>query len=355
MVNARMPPDGRPSVKVGTKQLLLSVALASAGLLSCSPPAEPATRREKIFTATCAISLYDHGGEEAFSAAFAALRETDARLSMWRPDSELAALNSRAGQGPQAVSPQLRSVLARGLDLARLSGGRYDPSVGPLVRLWGVGTEREALPPPEAIAAARALVGWKEVELDPATSMVELTKPGMALDFGSLAKGEGAVRAGEALAAAGVRSAVVDVGGSILALGSKPGGKAWRIGIQRPGSARGEMLGYVELRDAAVNTSGIYERWFEAEGRRWNHIVDTDTGYPLDNGLLSVTVIRPRRESGDGPSLAILCLGLEKGLALAEELELAAILVDAERGIHLSSGARGLFTLVDPDYHLSDS
>lgn len=346
-----MRPPSRPT----SKALVVTPFLLTGLLLcACLPGPAPLTRTERIFTATCLISLYDHAGDEAFQAAFGALRETDARLSMWRPDSELAALNEGAGQGARAASPQLLEVLARGLELARLSGGRYDPSVGPLVRLWAVGTDHEALPPAAAIERARALTGWREVALDREAGRVELPRRGMALDFGSLAKGEGAVRAGAALRAAGVRSAIVDVGGSILALGSKPGGKAWKIGIQKPGAARGEMLGYVEVRDAVVNTSGIYERWFEAEGRRWHHIIDTATGYPLDNGLLSVTVIGPRDQSGDGPSLALLCLGLERGLTLATELGLAAILIDTEQGIHLSPAAQRSFTLTDSRYRVAE-
>jgi thiamine biosynthesis lipoprotein len=277
----------------------------------------------------------------------------DERYSMWRDGSELDSLNRAAGKGAVRVSPELVAMLGRGLELARLTMGRYDPSVGPLVRLWGVGTERESVPETGAISLARSLVDWNEVLLDAEAGTVELAREGMALDFGSLAKGEGAVRAGEALEAAGVRAAVVDVGGSVLVLGGKPGGKPWRIGIQRPGSTRGEMIGVVELRDAAVNTSGIYERWFEAEGRRWNHVIDTQSGWPLDNGLVSATVIRHRSQSADGPSLALLVLGAKAGLALAEELGWAAILIDVDRRVYLSSKARPLFSLTDTSYSLA--
>lgn len=328
-------------------------AILAALLASCGARAEPETRRLPAFASTCVVTLYDHASDAAFEEVSARFRGLDAALSMWKPGSELDRASAAAGQGPRPASQDLVELLRRGLELAALTEGRYDPTVGPLVRLWGVGTGRDRVPAPGEIQAALGLVGFRDAAADPAAGTVELKRPGMALDFGSLAKGEAAVQAGRLLAARGVRAAVVDVGGSVLVLGSKPGGKPWRVGVQRPGSARGEILGFVEVRDAVVNTSGVYERWFESGGRKWSHALDARTGWPADSGLVSATVVRGREASADGPSLALLLLGAEEGLALADRLGLAAILVDGERRVHLSRAARPLFTLTDPAYSLA--
>jgi thiamine biosynthesis lipoprotein len=174
----------------------------------------------------------------------------------------------------------------------------------------------------------------------------------MGLDFGALAKGYAAVEAGRVLSRQGVRSAIMDLGGSILAFGSQPGGRPWRIGLQKPSAPRGTPLGVFLARDEVINTSGAYERFFVSGGKRYHHIMDTATGYPVENGIEAVTVISPRLRNADGPSLSILALGVEDGLALAERLGIDAVIIGSDRTLHMTPGARRRFTLLDPAYRI---
>jgi thiamine biosynthesis lipoprotein len=145
----------------------------------------------------------------------------------------------------------------------------------------------------------------------------------------------------------------MDLGGSILALGSQPGGRPWRIGLQKPTASRGTPLGVLLARDEVINTSGAYERFFLANGRRYHHIMDTRTGYPVENGVEAVTVISSRLRNADGPSLSILALGVEEGLALARRLGIDAVIIGSDRTLHMTPGARRRFTLLDTTYRIA--
>ena len=343
-----------PEASLVARPILASILLASilsVVALSCSSPT-PTVRSAKIFSSVVSLSLYDHATDAAFEACFARLREIDLNMNMWDDASELGRLNARAGKGPIPASRDLVAAAARGIELARLTGGVFDPSVGPLVRLWGIGGPDPRVPTQAQLLAARALVDWRRVTVDEAAGTIALA-PGMRLDFGALAKGYGAEEGGRVLAAMGVRSGLLDVGGCVLVIGSGPKGAAWRIGVQDPESARGSPLGYFSVRDAAVDTSGVYERFFESAGHRYAHIMDTRTGLPVEGDVVSATVAVPRNQNSDGPPLAMLVLGMDGGLALADTLGIAAVLIGRDRRVHLSKAARGTFTLIDTSYSLS--
>jgi len=180
-----------------------------------------------------------------------------------------------------------------------------------------------------------------------------LRRKGMALDFGALSKGYAAVEAGKVLYRHGVRGAIMDLGGSILALGSQSGGRPWRIGLQKPTAPRGTPLGVLLARDEVINTSGAYERFFMANGRRYHHILDTRSGYPVENGVEAVTVISSRLRNADGPTLSIMALGVEEGLALAMRLGIDAVIIGSDRTLHMTPGARSRFTLLDASYRIA--
>jgi len=335
---------------------LLPLLFALLALSSCSAP-EPLTRQTRIFASPISLTLYpgflgqDRAGR-IIEACFARLRELDSELTMWDPDSALSRLNAKSGAGPVRVSADLLAVAGRGLELAKLSDGIFDPTVAPLVKLWGVGTDRARVPTEAELREARALIGWRRARIDEAAATIELGV-GMGLDFGALAKGYGAEEAGKLLVSRGVKTALLEVGGCVLALGSGPGGRPWRVGIQEPGENHGAPLGYLSLRDSAVDTSGVYESWFESEGHRYAHIMDTRTGRPVEGPLVSATVATPMKENADGPPLALLVLGPEAGLALAERLGLAAVLVSSDHRIFLSKAAAPLFTLTDQRYAIT--
>lgn len=322
-------------------------------LLLASCAGKPERRGENIFQSPCTITLYDRHGDGDFQAVWDRLAEIDAMMSMWKPESALSRINAASGSGPVPAPPEILAALDHALTLADLTGGRYDPTVGPLVKLWAIGTPNARVPAQGEIAAALALLGRSEVRVDRGAGTVALGRPGMALDFGSVAKGFGAVEAGKVLESRGMKSAVVDVGGCVLAFGSRPDGSPWRIGVQDPSGERGAALvGYFLARDSAASTSGIYERRFVSDGVTYHHLMDTTTGYPIDNDIVSVTVLTDRRKNPDGPPLAILALGTEGGVALADRLGLPAVLILKDRSLRLSRAAEGIFTLTNRAYTL---
>ena len=320
---------------------------------ACSAPSGPVTRTRQLPFALTTLTLHDHASRATFAACFERIETILHKFNMYSADSEISAVNHAAGKGAVPVSEDLCEALRQALQLASLTDGLFDPTVGPLVELWKIGSDTAHLPKPEEIRSALLLINWKDVVLDEKARTVSLLHPGMTLDFGAILKGFSAVETGRLLHARGVKSAVVDIGGSVLALGSRPDGSPWRIGIQTPGASTGTYLGVVEVRDEVVNTSGSYEQFFIQNGRRYQHIFNPHTGYPVDNGVKSVTVIANRLHNADGPTLAILALGMEKGLAFARQLGVDAIIIGEDRKIHMTAGVGHRFTLYDPCYSIA--
>lgn len=346
------------SRKLRVTLLLLAAFAASLPMTACAasrPPAEPRRRTELQLGTVCTITFIDGGDEAAFDAVFARLAEIHARMSAQEPGSELTRIADAAGKAPVAVSADTFAVIEQALRYAELSGGAFDPTVGPLVRLWGIGGDGERIPSRAELAANLALIDRKSVVLDRAKLTVFLAKAGMRLDLGAIAKGYAADEAARIMLERGVRAGIVDLGGNIMTVGRKPDGSPWRVGVQNPFSDRGEYLGIVSSEAKTVVTSGVYERFFEEGGRRYHHILSTRDGYPVDNGLWAVSIIADRSIDADGLSTSVFALGLEKGRALVESLPgVEAVFIDAEKRIHLSSGASKLFTLTDTSFTLAD-
>ena len=339
------------------KAVLTAATGAAIGCLltmqACAAPSVPVTQTRELPFAHCVLTLYDHAADATFAACFGRIETILNKFNMYNADSEISAVNKAAGTGAVPVSDDFCEVLRQGLSLSNLTDGLFDPTVGPLVKLWKVGSDKPRIPKPNEIRSALRLIGWRDVVLDEKAKTVALRRAGMTLDFGALLKGYSAVETGRLLSARGVKSAIVDIGGSVLALGSRPDGTPWRIGIQKPGAPHGTLLGEVEVRDEVVNTSGAYEQFFIQNGRRYQHIMDPRTGYPVDNGVEAVTVISDRFHNADGPTLAILASGVEAGLALAKRLGIDVVIVGSDRIMHMTPEASGRFTLLDPTYSIA--
>jgi thiamine biosynthesis lipoprotein len=299
-------------------------------------------------------------------------------MSVNLADSEVSRINRAAGLAPVPVSPELFTVLGRALYFAEASDGAFDPTVGPLVNLWGIGGDNPKVPDKKEIEAALALVNWKELELsrkagpdtDEAPGSVPgtdgsvsatafLRRRGMALDLGAIAKGFAADELVKILRETRTKSAVIDLGGNIYVYGTRPrtgsflseAGKTakWRVGIQNPLDDKGTYVGYLELDEASVVTSGVYERFFTQNEKRYHHILDTLTGFPVENGLLAVTITAPSSMDADALSTAIFALGREKGSALAEANRAGAVFIFEDRTIRKTSVD---FTLIDTNFRL---
>ena len=337
--------------------LALLVLCPAPSSWSRGKPETPMTRTEVgLLGTTCTVTIYKGWSEAAFDEVFARIAQVESRMTVNREDSEVLQVNRSAGRSPVRVSPDTFSVIQKALEMARLGAGAFDITVGPLVRLWGIGTAAARIPSPREIAAALAKVGWQDVVLSPGDSTVLLARPGMALDLGAIAKGYAADEAGRILRARGASSALVNLGGNVLTVGKKPDGSPWRIGVQNPEEPRGTHVGIVEVGESAVVTSGNYERFFESGGRRYHHILDTRTGAPVSNGLSAVMIVAADSTTADALSTLVFALGLERGRALVESTHgsVEALFVTEGRDIYVTAGLKPRFKLTDTRFTPKD-
>jgi thiamine biosynthesis lipoprotein len=321
--------------------ILVQGALFWAG---CAPPPPES---EYVLGTVCRVNVFADGKPAVYREIFTRIREIEGMMSVNLPDSDISAVNAAAGTAPVRVNPELLDVLEAALFFARESGGAFDPTVGPLVKLWGIGGDAARVPPEAALAAALPLVNWRDVVIDREAGTVFLRRPGMALDVGGIAKGYAADAAAAILRARGIRRALIDLGGNIYVFGEKAGGDPWRVGVQNPLDERGAALGVLSVPGGvSVVTSGVYERFFEEDGRRYHHILSTRDGCPIDSGLLSVTIVAASSMEADALSTTVFALGWEQGTELlSRRAGSAAVFVFADRTVRCTPGAAEGFVL----------
>ncbi|MDR0376822.1 MAG: FAD:protein FMN transferase [Spirochaetaceae bacterium] len=331
--------------------LLVFAGICLTGIILVCRQRGPSSQAEFVLGTVCTVNLYDQGRTGVYQEIFSRFREIETRMSAVSPETELDRINANAGIEPVLVHADVFDVIELAVRYAELSGGAFDPTVGPLVSLWGVSGDHPRLPSLEEIDALLPLVGWRDVDLDRSGLTVFLKRPGMALDLGAVAKGYAADEAARILRENRINRAIIDLGGNILAYGEKKDRSPWRIGIQNPLDNRGAYVGIVELRDKTAVTSGVYERYFEAGGVRYHHILSPATGYPVWNGLLSVTIVASRSADADALSTAAFVLGYEKGKEMIESLDgVAGIFIFEDQSIRLCGGA--VFILTDETYRI---
>lgn len=261
-----------------------------------------------------------------FDAAFAEIDKVNQSMNDWDPNSEISQLTPQAYLVPVAVSPELFEVIAASVEYSKRSGGVFDITVGPETQLWRQMQKTQQQPSPEALAEARAKVGYEKMTLDPNAKTVKFAVDGMKLDVGAIAKGFAADRAIEALRQKGAVSGMVDLAGTVRCFGrglSKTGD--WIIGVQDPRKSDGVLL-KLKLNEMAVATSGDYERYAEVNGQKYSHILNPETAESV-NELASVTIIAPTAMQADALSTTVSVLGREKGLALIESTPCTAAIV----------------------------
>jgi len=278
-------------------------------------------------------------GEEAIEKAFSRMKEIEKRMSNFLADSELSRLNRKAGKEEVEVSEELASVIVRGLSISKKTEGAFDITVSPLITLWGFYRHRGNLPQQEELGATLKRVGWKKVTYNPKRRTIRFKEQGMAIDLGGIAKGYAVDEAVSTLKKWGITRALVNAGGDIYALGGGKNGKTWLIGIADP-REKGRIIGTIRVRDRAVVTSGSYENYFEIGGKRYCHIIDPRTGYPV-SGMASVTIIAKNATIADALATGIFVLRKKGGLSLIEQIPDAEGIIITDKGkIYFSSGMR---------------
>jgi len=277
------------------------------------------------------IILYapsEEAARSAFRAAFARVAELDRILSDYNPDSELNRLCAQAGRGPVVVSEHLYRVLEESVRVARISGGAFDVTVRPVVRLWRRARRQKRFPDPNRLRAARKLVGYDKIVLYPEKRAVQLRQPGMQIDLGGIGKGYALDQAIEVLKNRGIESALVDGGGDIAVSAPPPGRAGWIIAVPMPASTEPT---YLVLAHTAVATSGDAERFVVLNGVRYSHIVDPRTGIAV-KGPRQVSVVHSRAMTADALATALSVFGPQDALAFARKHDLAAQVVAEQDG-----------------------
>lgn len=261
----------------------------------------------------------------------AVLKKVNQEMSTYIPDSEISRFNKSTSLEPVEVSDGFARVLAESIRLGELSGGKLDITVGPLVNLWGFGPEQrpETVPSDEVLANTRARVGLQNLHLN--ANRLSKDIPNLYVDLSTTAKGYGVDVVAELIEANGITNYLVEIGGEMRLRGFKHTGELWAIAIEKPifdpsGDHRAVQQVIIP-KDNAVATSGDYRNYFEADGQRFSHIIDPDTGKPINHNLVSVTVIVPSSMTADGLSTTLMVMGVEQGMAFAVKNDIAALFI----------------------------
>lgn len=303
--------------------------------------AEASTRYLTAMDTVMTLTAYGPNRDRALEEAVAEIQRLDSLLSIGSDDSDISRLNREKSA---VLSPDAASLLESALDLARDTQGVFDPTVYPLVKLWGFYDKDYQVPSRQELSQALALVNYREVSLG--EDGQACLGPGQQIDLGGIGKGYTSQRVTELLRQAGITSAMVSLGGNIQCLGAKPDGSPWNIGIRDPFGE--ELYAAVRVTDKAVITSGGYERYFEdpETGTVYRHILDPRTGFPAEEGLSSVSIVTSDGTLGDGLSTALYIMGLEEATQYwqAHRDAFEAVFITDDGTLYATEGLRGSLT-----------
>jgi thiamine biosynthesis lipoprotein len=300
---------------VRPETLCLTAALAGAWLAQPGTPARALVRHEASrMSMACLYTIAAYGHPDTLPAildqAFDEVDRIDRLMSHYRTDSPVSRLNRDAARGPVAVEGELFAFIAEALRYQNDSGGAFDITVGPLMRAWGFFRDDGRVPSDGERAAARRRVGAGRIRLDPAASTVHFDADGVEIDLGGIAKGYAVDRAAQVLRQRGVVAALISAGGSsTYGLGTPPGQEGWYVALEDP-IVRQRTATSVRLRDRALSVAGRTEKFFEAGGVTYSHIMDPRTGWPAQ-GVLSVAVLAATATAGDALDNALFVLGVD--------------------------------------------
>jgi thiamine biosynthesis lipoprotein len=285
-----------------------------------------------IFAMDTVMELTIYGEQSLLDDAERYIQDLEQKLSVTEPSSEIYQLNQ---SGTKALSQEPLEILSRALAVCRETQGALDISVYPVVKAWGFTTGSYQVPDQEAIDELLSDVDYNLIQVD--GTQVTLGA-GMEIDLGSVAKGYAGEQVARQLRDAGVTSALLNLGGNVQTVGSKPDGSPWRVAVQDPNSS--DYCGVLQVTDQAVVTSGGYERYFEENGQTYWHILDPGTGYPARSGLISVTVIGDDGLRCDALSTALFVMGLDRAVAFWRSSgDFEFVLITEDGSLYVSEGA----------------
>lgn len=353
------------------KYVIIAVCVAAVVAVFALYAAKPGSGQAErdIFAMGTLVHISVSGGRQAelnaaVSEASAEITRLEKLFSARLADSEISRINANpALAGGHTISAETYELLSLALRVAAETNGAFDPTVGAAVALWGIGTENARIPADAEIEKAVRTIDWRKVRLwreeTPDGQGAGVYKAsageGQILDLGGIAKGFAADSAADIIRSHGIKSALFNLGGDLAVIGDSPKGRPWRLGLQHPDEPRGNYFAVVTITDAAVVTSGTYERFFERDGVRYHHILDPACGRPSRSDLKSVSVIikndggTKNSARSDALSTALFVMGMEKARAFLEKHgDVQAVLVAEQGGetiIYVTEGLRDAVNL----------
>lgn len=255
------------------------------------------------------------------------LKQVNQEMSTYIPDSELSRFNNMSSTEPVEISAGLQKVLAEAIRLGKISEGKLDVTAGAVINLWGFGAELrpEIIPTDEEIANAKANIGINKLMLD--GHLLSKSIPDLYVDLSTIAKGYGVDLVAELLVEQGVSNYIVEIGGEMRLNGFKHTGELWHVAIEKPITEQRVVHQIIVPKNNALATSGDYRIFFEVDGQRFSHIIDPDTGKPINHKLVSVTVIHPSSMTADGLSTSMMVMGEKKAMEFANKHDIAALFI----------------------------
>ncbi len=303
-----------------TLSILVVLALISGLFIKGLDQSGEISRQEFLFDTLCTITTYSRTDTAAIEKAFDHAAELHQLADFYDSASQISAINKAKAGESVLVNEDIMNMLCLAQDIWQKSGGAFDISIAPISQLWDFKAELPSPPDEEDIGKLLPLVNSGALLLDTKAMTVTKQSDAMKIDLGGVAKGYAADKAARLLKDMGVKSALLDFGGNIVAIGENPRNqnKKWRIGLQTPYSPTGEYSEIAEITEGAVVTSGTYQRYFEHNGTKYHHILDTKTGFPAAQSFDSVTVVSDSAALADCLATAIFVMGRTDGLSLAE-------------------------------------
>lgn len=293
------------------------------------------------------VTIYDSNDKNLLTECMNLCDKYEKIFSRTASDSELYQLNHRElapverTENTYQVSDDLAELVSEGLDYSELSKEAFDIAIEPLTSLWDFTAKDPQVPEDSLIQAALPKCDYHNISVDKDKNEITLKTDDTAIELGAIAKGYIADRLKDYLVSQNVKSAIINLGGNVLCIGEKPDNSAFKIGIQKPFADRSETIAVMDIKDKSVVSSGIYERCFEQNGTLYHHLLNPETGYPYDNGLIAVTIISDKSVDGDALSTTCFALGLEDGMKLAESLDdVQAFFVTSDYEIHYTKDFR---------------
>ena len=308
------------------------------------------------------LNAYGENSKEAVEESFKKLDEINEMASANISTSDVFKINDASGKSYVKVHPEIFKMIKTSLEYSKLSDGAFDITLGPIINLWGIGTENERLPSDEEIKGKLPLVGYDKISVNENDSSIMLQKEGMAIDLGGVAKGFAADEVLKIYKKYKIENGLINLGSSsIYAIGKNKEKNDWAVGIKHPRNEDpNEYMGVIKLSNESLSTSGDYERCFIKDNKRYHHIIDPKTGYPADNGVMSDTIVIDGALEDNGMLADILTttvftLGPDKGLKLINSMsKVSCEITTADYKVHISDGFKDRVTKLNKDFNFAN-